>query len=91
MLGCLFADILVGTRSSASPAIYGRKDFDPIDKHKYAFTIFTSNRYKAIHNQLTSHHTCAACSEKVTSYIVYDAIVECWMQLQSLLKTTSSG
>lgn len=37
-------DILVGTRSSASPAIFGRKDFDPIDKHKYSFTIFTRNR-----------------------------------------------
>ena len=40
----LYLDVLVGTRSSASPAIFGRKDFDPIDKHKYAFTIFTSNR-----------------------------------------------
>ena len=45
-LVCFFTDTLVGIRSSASPAIYGRKDFDPIDKHKFAFTIFTSNRYK---------------------------------------------
>jgi len=43
---CLFllSDILVGVRSSASPAIFGRADFDPLDKHKYAYTIFTSNR-----------------------------------------------
>jgi len=37
-------DILVGVRSSASPAVFGRKDFDPMNKHKYSFTIFTSSR-----------------------------------------------
>ena len=38
------SDILVGVRSSASPAVFGRKDFDPLNKHKYAFTIFTGSR-----------------------------------------------
>ena len=37
-------DILVGVRSSASQAILRRRDFDPIQKHKFAFTIFTSTR-----------------------------------------------
>lgn len=39
------SDILVGVRSSASPAVFGRKDFDPVNKHKFAFTIFTNVRY----------------------------------------------
>ena len=42
----IFSDILVGVRSSASSAVIGRKDFDPMNKHKYAFTIFTSTRYQ---------------------------------------------
>ena len=41
-----FSDILVGVRSSASSAVIGRKDYDPMNKHKYAFTIFTSTRYQ---------------------------------------------
>lgn len=38
------SDVLVGIRSSASPAVVNRKDFDPLHKHKYAFTIFTRSR-----------------------------------------------
>ena len=40
----LFTDSLIGVRHSASSAILRRKDFDPIVKHKYAFTIFTKNK-----------------------------------------------
>lgn len=39
-----FIDFLVGVRSSASTSILKRKDFDPIAKHKFAFTVFTNNK-----------------------------------------------
>jgi hypothetical protein len=37
-------DQLIGVRSSASNAILKRKDFDPVNRHKYAFTIFTKDK-----------------------------------------------
>ena len=39
-----FIDFLVGVRSSASTSILKRKDFDPVAKHKFAFTVFTNNK-----------------------------------------------
>lgn len=38
------SDVLVGVRSSASSSILQRKDFDPLNKHKFTFTMFTNNR-----------------------------------------------
>ncbi|KAL5460565.1 hypothetical protein EMCRGX_G034017 [Ephydatia muelleri] len=38
------SDVLVGVRSSASKGVVSRKDFDPLNRHKYAFTIFTRSR-----------------------------------------------
>ena len=38
------AEYLVGVRSSASPTVIGRKDFEPLGQHKYAFTILTATR-----------------------------------------------
>ena len=43
----VLTDILVGVRSSASPVVFSRKDFDPMNKHKYSFSIFTASRYSA--------------------------------------------
>lgn len=38
------SDKLLNVRSSVSPLVQGRKDFDPIVKHRYAFTILTTHR-----------------------------------------------
>ena len=40
----LFTDKLLDVRSSVSPLVQGRKDFDPVVKHRYAFTILTTHR-----------------------------------------------
>lgn len=35
---------MVGVRSSASTSVLKRKDFDPVTKHKFAFTIFAKDK-----------------------------------------------
>ncbi|XP_065884108.1 ankyrin repeat, PH and SEC7 domain containing protein secG-like [Dysidea avara] len=37
------SDKLLNVRSSVSPLVQGRKDFDPVVKHRYAFTILTTH------------------------------------------------
>ena len=62
LLYSLATDRLVGVRTSASSAILQRKDFDPLDKHKYTFTIFTDSKYVNTHTHLN-----VTCTDKLNN------------------------
>ena len=51
MIHCC-VEMLAGVRSSASPAVVRRKDFDPLHQHKYTFTVSTTKRYTAVKNHV---------------------------------------